>query len=196
MHRANRVIALVVLLAFSGALSACSDFDVDKLDIFGLTDKKKIPGERKELFPGGVPGVTQGVPPEYMKGYVAPPDTTETPLPGAPDAGTAKAGEPQGAPNPEASAATNAATAAGTETKTAVIAPVEKPKAKPKPAKKPQTAAKQPPAQPASAKPALEPWPSGSQPAAQTAPSQWPANAPAANTSPWPAAPPPGSFSH
>jgi hypothetical protein len=192
MHRGTRVIALVVLLAFAGALSACSDFDVDKLDIFGLTDKKKIPGERKELFPNGVPGVTQGVPPEYMKGYVAPPDTTETPLPGAPDAGTAKAGEPQGAPNPQANAATNG----GVETKTAVIEPVEKPKAKPKPKKKPQTAAKQPPAQPASAKPALEPWPTGTQPAAQPAPSPWPASAPAANTSPWPAAPPPGSFSH
>src|SRR5215510_2824979 len=49
-------------------LTACSGFDLDKLDVFGLNEKKKLPGERKDVFPGGVPGVTQGIPPEYMRG--------------------------------------------------------------------------------------------------------------------------------
>ena len=48
---------------------------MDKLDVFDLNEKKKLPGERKELFPEGVPGVTQGIPPEYMKGNQPPPDS-------------------------------------------------------------------------------------------------------------------------
>lgn len=34
------------------ALAGCSNFDPDKLDVFGLNEKKKLPGDRKELFPG------------------------------------------------------------------------------------------------------------------------------------------------
>jgi hypothetical protein len=66
----HRVAMLVVLLAIAPVVSGCAngDFDLDKLDVFGLNEKKKLPGERKEVFPDGVPGVTQGIPPEYMKG--------------------------------------------------------------------------------------------------------------------------------
>ncbi len=32
-------------------------------------NKKKLPGERKPVFPEGVPGVTQGIPAELQKGY-------------------------------------------------------------------------------------------------------------------------------
>ena len=39
---------------------------------FRPDDKKKLPGDRKPLFPEGVPGVTQGVPPEYFKGNQPP----------------------------------------------------------------------------------------------------------------------------
>ena len=42
---------------------------MDKLDVFGLNKKKPLPGKREALFPNGVPGVTQGIPPQYMKGY-------------------------------------------------------------------------------------------------------------------------------
>ena len=75
MRAVRRIVMLAVLAAFTSALTACSDFDPEKLDVFGLNEKKKLPGERKELFPGGVPGVTQGIPPEYVKGNQPPPDT-------------------------------------------------------------------------------------------------------------------------
>jgi hypothetical protein len=70
---------VVALLVASPLLAACSsDFDpgdlTDKLDFFHLNEKKKLPGERKELFPGGVPGVSQGIPPDLVKGY-KPPET-------------------------------------------------------------------------------------------------------------------------
>ena len=32
-------------------MTACDDFDPDKLDVFGLNNKKKLPGEREALFP-------------------------------------------------------------------------------------------------------------------------------------------------
>jgi hypothetical protein len=68
MRSIKRIAALAGLIALTAALPACSTFDPDKLDIFGWNDKKPIPGDRKNLFPEGVPGVTQGVPPELIKG--------------------------------------------------------------------------------------------------------------------------------
>lgn len=70
-------IPLIALMLTSPLLAACaSDFDptdlTDKLDFFHLADKKKLPGERKEVFPGGVPGVQQGIPADLVKGYQAP----------------------------------------------------------------------------------------------------------------------------
>jgi len=60
-------------LAGAAALvSGCSggfSLDPDKLDFSLFDTKTKLPGERKEVFPGGVPGVTPGVPPELVKGY-------------------------------------------------------------------------------------------------------------------------------
>src|SRR5215831_5908407 len=41
--------------------------------------KKPLPGERKAVFPEGVPGVPQGVPPELVKGYQAPADVATLP---------------------------------------------------------------------------------------------------------------------
>ena len=67
MRRIHRVIVLMSLLAIGPVLAGCSNFDPDNLDVFGLNEKKKLPGERKEVFPGGVPGVTQGIPPEYLR---------------------------------------------------------------------------------------------------------------------------------
>ena len=64
----RHVVVLTVLAACAPALTACADFDLDKLDVFHLNEKKKLPGERKDVFPDGVPGVSQGIPPEYMKG--------------------------------------------------------------------------------------------------------------------------------
>jgi hypothetical protein len=71
MRRAQRLIAGSVLIALTGVLGGCSsglsNFDPsDMLDF--LDTKKKLPGDRKPVFPDGVPGVTQGVPKELYKG--------------------------------------------------------------------------------------------------------------------------------
>jgi hypothetical protein len=72
MRLSQRLIAAAVLIALSGALAGCSgggfsSFDpTDFLDF--LDTKKKLPGERKPVFPDGVPGLDQGVPKELYKG--------------------------------------------------------------------------------------------------------------------------------
>jgi hypothetical protein len=72
MRRSQRLIATAVVIALSGALAGCgggglSSFDpTDLLDF--LDTKKKLPGERKPVFPEGVPGLEQGVPKELYKG--------------------------------------------------------------------------------------------------------------------------------
>ena len=82
MRTIYRVVLLTALATSTVGLAGCSGgFDPDKLDIFGLSEKKKLPGERKDLFPGGVPGVTQGIPPEYQKGNQPPPRAPPTKLP-------------------------------------------------------------------------------------------------------------------
>jgi hypothetical protein len=71
MRRSQRLIAASVLVALSGALAGCSgglsSFDPSDLLDF-LDTKKKLPGDRKPVFPEGVPGLEQGVPKELYKG--------------------------------------------------------------------------------------------------------------------------------
>jgi len=66
--------ALVSAIALAGC-DTINGFDpldkLSELDIMG-TSKKPLPGERRPVFPEGVPGVPQGVPPELVKGYQAP----------------------------------------------------------------------------------------------------------------------------
>lgn len=72
MRRSQRLIATAVLIALSGALAGCggggmSSFDPsDMLDF--LDTKKKLPGERKPVFPEGVPGLEPGVPKQMYRG--------------------------------------------------------------------------------------------------------------------------------
>ncbi|MFY9602533.1 MAG: hypothetical protein WB540_15265 [Pseudolabrys sp.] len=100
MRTIHRVVLLTGLAAFIPALTACSSgFDPDKLDFLGLNEKKKLPGERKEVFPGGVPGVSQGIPPEYVKGNQPTADSAATPA-AEPDKKTA-AVEPEPKPKPK-----------------------------------------------------------------------------------------------
>ena len=69
-------------VALSLALIGCDTADtLDKLsDLIPFGDNKKpLPGERKEVFPQGVPGVPQGVPPDMVKGNQPPPDATPPP---------------------------------------------------------------------------------------------------------------------
>src|SRR3954469_25822558 len=71
MRRAKHLIAATVLVALSSALAGCSGglSNWDPMDMLDFLDtKKKLPGDRKPVFPEGVPGVQQGVPRELYKG--------------------------------------------------------------------------------------------------------------------------------
>src|SRR5437763_5282153 len=71
MRRSQRLIAASVLIALSSALAGCSSglYNWDPSDLLDFLDtKKKLPGERKPVFPEGVPGLEQGVPKELYKG--------------------------------------------------------------------------------------------------------------------------------
>jgi hypothetical protein len=157
MARLHRIAVVVAALAVLPALAGCSSFDPDQLDFFGLGEKKKIPGDRKPVFPEGVPGVTQGVPPQYIKGN-------------QPAAEAALAAPvPEAAPAPE-------------EPKAEPVKPKPKRKAaaaKPKPAAPTEPVSQQ---QPQQANPqqqaSPQPWPQGSQPA-PSGTAAWPAPPPA-----------------
>jgi len=97
MRRIRRIAFLITLAAALPALSGCADFDPDKLDIFGLNEKKKLPGDRKAVFPEGVPGVSQGIPPEFVKGNEPPPDTAQTSIPPEPEKSAKQAAAKQAA---------------------------------------------------------------------------------------------------
>jgi hypothetical protein len=71
MRRSQRLIAAAIVIAFSGVLGGCSSgmSNFDPSDLLDFLDtKKKLPGERKPVFPEGVPGLEQGVPKELYKG--------------------------------------------------------------------------------------------------------------------------------
>ena len=183
MRGKRRLMFFVLLVAVAPALAGCENFDPDNLDIFHLNEKKKLPGERREVFPAGVPGVVQGVPPEYLKGNQ--PAATEN----------AEALPPASKVNPGDE---DANAALQPEAKTAAVEPVEKPKpkAKRKPKPQPTQITIQPAASGQPATSAQSPWPATpSQAQQQQAQSPWPDPKPAATGSPWPSAPPPGSFS-
>jgi hypothetical protein len=148
-----------VLAGAAALVSGC-----DSLDTLTLFDSKtKLSGERKPVFPEGVPGVTPGVPPEMVKGYREP--VAETPPPAVPGE-EPKAAEAKPKPKP-----------------TAEAKPKPKPHAvqtvaKPQPAPAVQAAAAPPPAPAAGA-----PWPAQPQQQQAQQPSQ----------APWPSAPPSGT---
>jgi outer membrane biosynthesis protein TonB len=153
MRRIHRIVVLATLALAMPALAGCSNFDPDSLDIFGLNEKKKLPGERRAVFPEGVPGVSQGIPPEYLKGNQPAPETAVA-IP----------------PEPEKPAAKQAAL----EPQKPKAAPKRKPKPRPATAQQQQTptaAQQQAPApwpdQPASPAPAQNgtaPWPNAAPP--------------------------------
>jgi hypothetical protein len=179
------VLVLALLLANcakNGQIDPTEFFSSDMFDT-----KKKLKGERKDVFPTGVPGATTGVPADLVKGYQAPPEpaTAEQLPPPPPPRG------PKGAaPAPAA---------------TADAAPEEpKPKPKPKvarakandpiwdkkPASKPTQIEVNRPA-PQAAAPAQQPQQGGAPwPDPQPAPQQQ-----QAGQSVWPAPPAPGTFS-
>jgi hypothetical protein len=70
MRRPQRLIAATVLVALSSALAGCGSMgNFDPSDLLDFLDtKKKLPGDRKPVFPDGVPGLEQGVPKDLYKG--------------------------------------------------------------------------------------------------------------------------------
>ncbi|HEX3535635.1 MAG TPA: hypothetical protein VHU15_02605, partial [Stellaceae bacterium] len=71
MRRSQRLIAAAVLISLSAVLAGCSSglSNFDPSDLLDWLDtKKKLLGDRKPVFPDGVPGLEQGVPKELYKG--------------------------------------------------------------------------------------------------------------------------------
>jgi len=153
-------LVLAAMVAATGpVLSAC-----DSLDSFEIFDsKKKLTGDRKPVFPEGVPGVASGVPPELVKGYREPEGGGLDPAKAAAVAAAEPAAKPK-KPKPE-----------------------PKPELKPAPQRTASKPAPKPPSDPYGAAPtrAAAPEPA-QQPAPQAATSPWPTAQPQAA---WPAAP-------
>lgn len=174
MRRITRVVSVAMLLiGVAPMVAGCADgeLDLDKLDVLGLNQKKPLPGKREALFPNGVPGVEQGIPPEYMKGNLAEQPGAAVPVEpltaaAAPNAQTASAGQPA----------------------------AEQAKEKPKPRKKRVAARPKPTRVRMTPKPAEQPVQAQPAPAQQQAPSPWPDQQQSV-PAPWPSAPPPGTFS-
>ena len=193
MRRYPRIALLAALVAVAPVLAGCEDFDPDKFDFLGLNKKKPLPGERHDVFPGGVPGVTQGIPPELLKANVEKEQQEEA----------AAAAERQ---KQEAALAAEQA-----QKKAAAEQAAEKPKPKPKPKAKlvrvPPKPATQVTIQPARQPAQQAPWPAAGQQQQQQQQSgqaPWPSQSQqqqqgqpqAQQQDPaWNAAPPPGTFS-
>src|SRR5216684_2674266 len=89
--RWRRLVLAAIVAATGPVLSAC-----DSLDTFEIFDsKKKLTGERKPVFPEGVPGVASGVPPELMKGYHEPEGGGLDPAKAAAEAAAEPAAKPR-----------------------------------------------------------------------------------------------------
>lgn len=91
---AKRHGAALVRLGLAGGivlvLAACTpggQFDPTTIFANDVFDSKKpLQGQREPVFPNGVPGIENGVPPELVKGYQPPPDqSADTAAPAAPD---------------------------------------------------------------------------------------------------------------
>jgi hypothetical protein len=111
MQRLARMLMVAPALSLALLLADCSSFDpTDIMDDLFNSQKKPLPGDRKELFPGGTPGVAQGLPPELVKGYQPPPVADATAQP-APDQSKPKSkAKPKVATDPSAAPASDSVT--------------------------------------------------------------------------------------
>jgi len=171
MRRPQRLIALAVLIALSGALVGCGGGGMSSFDPSDLLDfldtKKKLPGERKPVFPEGVPGLEQGVPKDLYKGSRQEQIDRQNAEAAAAAAPPPPAQEPKskrGAKGKQPAAAPEADAAPEEEGSTAAAPPAPKPKIVRRrttapPPDAPAESAQQPPQQ--SAAPFPAPMPSG-----------------------------------
>lgn len=96
MRPIARLVFVAVVVVAGPVLSAC-----ESLDTFEIFDsKKKLAGERKPVFPEGVPGVATGVPPELVRGYREPEGGTVDPAKAAAEAAAEPAAKPKSKPKP------------------------------------------------------------------------------------------------
>jgi len=143
-----RLVLAAVVAAAGPVLSAC-----DSLDTFEIFDsKKKLAGDRRPVFPEGVPGVSSGVPAELVKGYHEPEGGSVDPAKAAAQAAAEPAAKPK-KPKPPQRAASKPA-----------------PKPDPDAAVPTRAAAPGGPAQQPTPQAATAPWPSAQPQAA------WPAS--------------------
>ncbi len=163
-------------LALGLSLAGCESLE----NLFDT--KKPLPGERKPVFSEGVPGVPQGVPPELVRGYRAPPE------PQQPAVVVTPAEKPKAKPAPRATTVAVPTRAPATSITVQPSSNVPPPSSWPTPPAAQQT--QQPPQQQA-------PQQATQQSAPQ--PPSWPgtSSAPGGAQVPtlWPSAPPPDTFS-
>ena len=138
--RHRRIVLAVSLFALGVTLAGCESFDPS--DWFN--QKKPLPGDRKEVFPGGVPGVPQGVPPELVQGYQPP---SEPPPQAAPPVEE----KPKPKPKPKPKVAVKPKPAPAPPPAQITVGPRQTPPSSPWP--NPQTAGQPAPAQSDSAFP-------------------------------------------
>jgi outer membrane biosynthesis protein TonB len=73
MKRFARITLTASALSLGLLLAGCESFDPTAIfDAEIFNTKKKLPGDRRPVFPEGTPGVPQGVPQELVKGYQPP----------------------------------------------------------------------------------------------------------------------------
>jgi hypothetical protein len=156
---ARLVLAAVVVAAAGPVLSACDSLDTLS-DVWDT--KKKLAGERKPVFPDGVPGISTGVPPELVRGYREPEGGGPDPARAAAEAVSGPAEKPK-KPKPQQ--------------------PQQTQRTASRPAPRPQPVSSDPsvtaPAQQAAPQAATAPWPA-QQAAPQTATAPWPSAQPQA----------------
>jgi hypothetical protein len=187
IRRSQRLIAAAVLIALSGALAGCSgglsNFDPSDLLDF-LDTKKKLPGERKPVFPDGVPGLEQGVPKELYKG------SAQERL----DQQNAQAAAAASAPPPEQPKSKHAAKSKGKPPATASTAPAAAPEPDAAPEEEGSTSAAPPAPKPKKIVRRRTTAPPPDQPAQPGQPAQ-PAQSSQQSAAPFPAPMPSGTFS-
>jgi hypothetical protein len=158
-----RVIPAAAVLMAALSLSACSgtssNFDpTDWITGEFFDTKTKLPGDRKAVFPEGVPGVPEGVPKELVKGNQQQQPVMEaSAAPAAEPAPAAKPAPKRQAAKPVARPRTASAPPRPVAARTA-SPPQAQPQAQPQPASQPAVAWPDPntgrtPAQPAASSP-------------------------------------------
>jgi hypothetical protein len=184
----SRRILTAAGLSAAAVLAGCSS--LSSLDPTTWFDNKKpIPGERKLVFPEGVPGVPQGVPPELVQGSQPAADSALTAA--APVQGTQPA--PPASASPAPAPAARAPTRPTVATRSQQRRKAQKDQARTAPAPPDQPPA-QATAQPAAPQPASADSSVWGAPPGQGTSAPWPSPQPSPSTV-WPDPPSSGSFS-